>query len=121
MSELKDQHHQVNYIELPAADLAAMKIFYGKVFGWTFQDWGETYVSFDGAGIAGGFDADSDRRPSVDGALVILYSNDLERSLAAVKAAGAKISVPPFSFPGGKRFHFIDPSHNDLAIWTQAE
>lgn len=98
-----------------------MKLFYGSVFGWTFQDWGETYVAIHGAGVEGGFDANSDRKPSTHGALVILNSTDLENTLKAVKDANANISVPIFSFPGGRRFHFIDPSGNELAVWTMGE
>ncbi len=114
-------HHHFNYIELPATDLGAMKAFYGAAFGWTFMDWGDTYVSIHGSGVEGGFDLSKGRRPSVDGALVILYSDNLEDSQAAVEAAGGVISVPAFPFPGGRRFHFRDPSGNELAIWTPGE
>lgn len=113
-------HHHFNYIELAATDIEAMKTFYGSVFGWTFQDWAPTYASIHGAGVEGGMEM-GERKPSRDGTLVILHSNDLEASEAAVKAAGAEISVPIFSFPGGRRFHFIDPSGNELAVWTKTE
>lgn len=96
-----------------------MKTFYGGVFGWTFTDYGPAYAAFHGAGVEGGFDADGGARgPSDQGALVVLCSDDLPASLKAVKAAGANISVPIFEFPGGKRFHFIDPAGNELAVWT---
>ncbi len=115
------QHHSFHYIELPSIDNAAMKAFYGPVFGWTFQDWGETYVAIQGANVDGGFDMASDRKPSDQGALVIIYSKDLEASEEAVKAAGGHITVPIFSFPGGRRFHFKDPSGNELGVWTIVE
>jgi len=118
---MENVHHTFNYIELPATDLVAMKAFYGAAFDWTFQDWGETYVAIYGSGVEGGFDAASDRKPSVNGALVILFSSNLEQSVEAVRAAGARISVETFDFPGGRRFHFIDPSGNELAIWTPME
>ena len=54
------------------------------------------------------------------GPLVVLYSDDLDASLAAVEAAGGEVSTPPFGFPGGRRFHFRDPSGNELAVWTPA-
>ena len=112
-------HHHFNYIELPSTDNGAMKAFYGAVFGWTFQDWGETYVAIQGSGVEGGFDADSGgRKPSNQGALVILYSDDLPASEKAVQAAEGIISVPAYDFPGGRRFHFTDPSGNELAVWT---
>ncbi len=118
---MNQNHHQINYIELVSTDLAASKEFYGKVFGWEFQDWGETYVSFNGAGIDGGFDLNPpNKKPSRDGTLVILYSHDLAASEQAVKDAGGEICIETFEFPGGSRFHFLDPSGNELAIWTTA-
>lgn len=122
MATTANVHHHFNYLEFPARDLKAMKAFYGAAFGWTFTDWGDTYVSIEGAGIQGGFDAATSggqgRQPSNQGALVILYSNDLEASMQAVKDAGGAITVQPFPFPGGRRFHFTDPSGNELAIWA---
>jgi hypothetical protein len=49
---------------------------------------------------------------------VILYSEDLERSVEAVTAAGGTIRQPIYPFPGGWRFHFADPSGNELAVWS---
>ena len=112
---MAENHHHIDYIELPANDVEATKRFYATVFGWTFQDWGPSYVSFDGAGIDGGFDAES--AVSAAGALVVLFSEDLESTLAAVEAAGGSITKPIFSFPGGRRFHFTDPNGNELAVW----
>jgi len=117
---MENVHHHFNYIELPATDLMAMKTFYGEAFGWTFQDWGDTYVAIHGSGVEGGFDGDQKRKPSRSGALVILYSDNLEASLDAVRSAGGEISVEPFPFPGGRRFHFVDPCGNELAVWTPA-
>lgn len=113
-------HHKINYVELKATDLSAMKSFYGSVFGWTFQDWGPDYVSFEGAGIDGGFER-VDSQPSGTGALVIIFSEDLDKSYEAIQAAGAEIATPPFDFPGGSRFHFRDPAGNELAVWTTRE
>lgn len=113
-------HHTINYIEMPTSDIEATKAFYGSAFGWTFQDWAPTYVGFAGAGIEGGFEQDADgRQPSTDGALVILYSADLAASERAVTTAGGTISRPAFDFPGGKRFHFLDPSGNELGVWSE--
>jgi predicted enzyme related to lactoylglutathione lyase len=33
-----------------------------------------------------------------------------------VTAAGGTITVPIFSYPGGRRFHFADPAGNELAV-----
>lgn len=113
-------HHHLNYIELPATNLLAMKGFYGSAFGWEFQDWGNSYVEIRGSGISGGFDASLDgRQPSASGALVIIYSDDLGASEQAIVKAGGVISRLPYGFPGGIRFHFLDPSGNELAVWSQ--
>lgn len=118
---MKNSHNKIHYIELPMIDIAATKAFYGTVFGWTFQDWGPSYVSFHGAGMEGGFTTDGALPSAGSGALVILYSDDLKTSLAAVSAAGATITQDIFSFPGGSRFHFLDPNGNELAVWTYAD
>lgn len=96
-----------------------MKAFYTKAFGWSYQDYGPTYAAITGAGVDGGFDGNAGaRKPSDQGALIVLYSDDIATSEQAVKAAGGRISVEIFDFPGGKRFHFVDPSGNELAVWT---
>lgn len=111
---------RIDYVELPAVDLAAMKAFYGDAFGWTFEDWGPgpDYVSFSDAGLEGGF-RPVESAPPRGGALVILLTDDLEAAEAAVTAAGGAI-VERHEFPGGRRFHFTDPSGNELAVWTKA-
>ena len=106
----------INYVELGVANMAATKEFYGKAFGWSFQDWGDDYVSFAGAGVDGGFRSDAEG--TIGRALIILYSANLEGALERVTAAGGAILKPIFSFPGGRRFHFADPAGNELAIWS---
>ncbi len=114
-----NQHNTINYVEFPATDFATTKQFYSEVFGWTFQDWGDSYMSFSESGIEGGFAAVSEnKRISNDGALVVLYSENLEGTMADIKAAGGSIVDEPISFPGGRRFHFHDPNGNFLAVWS---
>lgn len=110
----------INYIELPMTDNAKTKTFYGSVFGWTFTDWGPEYISFEGAGIDGGFNGESSISASAPGVLVVLYTSNLEQILEDVKAAGAQVLKPIYEFPGGRRFHFQDPNGNELAIWSEA-
>lgn len=122
MTAPKPKHNTINYIELPLKDAAATKKFYGDVFGWTFQDYGPSYIAFSGAeaNIDGGFNGVDDIPPTANaGALVVLFSTDLPATLAAVEAAGGKILKPIFDFPGGKRFHFADPNGNELAVWAE--
>lgn len=113
-------HHGINYIEFSALDLVEAKRFYGLAFGWTFNDYGPEYVgirSLSGEGECGGICTAS--QVLSGGPLVVLYSNNLDHSLASVISAGGKITKEIFSFPGGRRFQFTDPSGNELAVWTE--
>ncbi len=110
---------QIDYIELRVRDIAAMKAFYGAVFGWEFTDYGPDYCEFRDGRLSGGFARN--QPPNPGGPLVILYGADLPALVEAVREAGGKIAKPIFSFPGGERFHFIDPSGYELAVWTKAK
>ena len=112
---------RIDYIELPAVDLAQAKRFYGDVFGWTFVDYGPDYCAFNDGRLDGGFRrVDLFSSSSQNGAaLVVLYADDLEATRSAVTAAGAAILHDIFSFPGGRRFHFLDPNGNELAVWSE--
>lgn len=108
----------IHYIELRSTDIAATKAFYSAAFGWTFSDYGDSYVAFAGAGLDGGFELTTE--PITNGALVILYDEDLLAAQVSIRAAGGTITMETFSFPGGERFHFADPSGNELAVWRQS-
>ncbi len=109
----------IDYVELPAADFAAVDAFYSQVFGWTFESYGPEYHAFKDGNLDGGFYKSSTVSVADDGAaLVIFYASDLEAAEAAIIAAGGSIVKPIFSFPGGRRFQFTDPHGNELAVWT---
>jgi predicted enzyme related to lactoylglutathione lyase len=112
-------HHAIDYIEFAVKDVSEAKRFYAAAFGWTFNDYGPDYAGIQGQGReAGGLRKDADVR--VGGPLVVLYSRTLDDTLRKVKEAGGRIVKEPFSFPGGRRFHFSDPSGNELAVWSEA-
>ncbi len=111
------KHRTIDYIEFVSDDLARTKAFYTAAFGWQFTDYGDDYVAFADGRIDGGFRR-GERVHGECGALVIMYSVDLEGSQAAVEAAGGVVTAPIFPFPGGRRFHFADPSGNVLAVWS---
>jgi predicted enzyme related to lactoylglutathione lyase len=108
---------KIDYVEFPGADLFEVKRFYGEAFGWTFQDYGPAYVAFEGAGVDGGFDGNSDEAPMKP--MVVLFAHDLEAMAERIRAVGGVITRPIFSFPGGRRFHFRDPSGNELGVWSE--
>lgn len=109
----------IDYIELKARDLEAIKKFYNSSFGWVFTDYGPDYVSFSESGVFGGFE--KTKKKIVNGALVVLYHDDLGNIRQSIMDNGGKISKEIFTFPGGRRFHFKDPSGNELAVWSDKE
>jgi predicted enzyme related to lactoylglutathione lyase len=117
-------HHKINYIEFHSTDIERTKKFYGAVFGWAFVDYGPDYVSFQGAGIDGGFVKSEPGNigpggPGKFAPLVVLYSADLAATEIAVRMEGGGVVVPTFEFPGGRRFHFSDGVGNVLAVWSE--
>jgi predicted enzyme related to lactoylglutathione lyase len=114
---MKLQHEQIQYVEFLSRDLAKVKKFYSKSFGWAFTDYGPEYAAFESAYIDGGFTLGEPKRGSI---LVILYSNALEATKEKVEQAGGTITKDIFDFPGGRRFQFTDPDGNELAVWSDS-
>ncbi len=114
------EHEKINYVEFPAKDIEAAKAFFTTVFGWSFVDYGPDYAAFSNEGIDGGF-FKSDFTVSTENgsALIIFYSEELEKTQSKIENAGGKIIKPIFSFPGGRRFHFGDPNGNEYAVWSE--
>lgn len=116
---MTEAHHAISYIELNVADLPAARTFYESAFGWQFNDYGPNYAGIrapDGKGEVGGLNAE--RLPVRGGPLVLLFSDDLVATVAAVEAAGGQLVEGPYDYPGGKRFHFTDPSGNELGVYA---
>lgn len=111
------QHHGIDYIEFTAVDLDRAKAFYSAAFGWEFKDYGPTYCGIQGPNREVGGIAEGEPT-GTGGPLVVLFSHDLDATLTAVKHAGGEIVKATFDFPGGRRFHFADPSGNELAVWS---
>lgn len=117
---MTNQDRTINYIEFSTNNMAATQSFYQKALGWTFVDYGPSYASFIGAGIDGGFAvANKGEHVPAGSPLVVLYASDLEALQRQVETAGGRIIKPTYSFPGGRRFHFLDPADNELAVWSE--
>jgi len=114
-----NEHGKVNYLEFPVKDFESTKTFFSRVFDWKFEDYGPEYCAFSNAGIDGGFfKSDQSSLTSNGAALLVFYSNNLEATLSKVEQSGGEVIKPIFSFPGGRRFHFKEPSGNEFAAWS---
>ena len=111
-----EHDRRIDYLELPATDVARTKRFYIEAFGWKFTDYGPDYTSFEDGRLTGGF-RKSDGI-GMGGPLIVIFATDLAAAEKGVTKAGGRIVKPVFDFPGGRRFHFTDPSGNELAVWS---
>jgi len=112
--DIKNNH--INYIEFKAKDLQKVKEFYTSCFDWVFTDYGPTYIAFSESGLQGGFEKTENE--IVNGVLIVLFHKNLDLIKNKIIKSSGKISKDIFSFPGGHRFHFIYPSGNELAVWS---
>ena len=111
-----DQDRRIDYVEFSTASMEDTKRFYSNVFGWAFTDYGPSYSSFSDGRLNGGFTVVAE--VTAGGPLVVIYVTDLEGLESQVEEFGGKIVRKIFEFPGGRRFHFADPSGNELAAWS---
>ena len=105
---------RINFVELPARNLAAAKTFYGSVFGWDLTDFGPSYSCTLTGDVDLGLQGDASEATAAP--LAVIAVDDLEAAQSAVERAGGVISRPIFAFPGGRRFHFKDPNGLELAV-----
>ena len=115
----KTRYTCIDFIEFPIKsidNLAKTKSFYSSVFGWSYTDWGDDYSDTKDSGVGSGLNADPSHRSKHP--LAVIYVNSIEKSKEAVVSAGGQITRDIFSFPGGRRFHFIDPAGSELAVWS---
>lgn len=113
---MSTKDNQINYVEFKTKDIKKIKEFYAKSFNWTFTDYGPTYTAFSESGLKGGFV--KTENDIVNGALIVLFHKELDYIKNKIIKFGGEISKDIFSFPGGHRFHFIDPAGNELAVWS---
>lgn len=110
---------RIDYVEFPASDLETIEAFYGTAFGWKFTPYGDDYRAFSDGQFDGGFFRSEQKSSTENGAaLVVLYADNLEETCDRVAAQGGVIHREIFSFPGGRRFHFLDPNGNELGVWS---
>ena len=111
---------RIDYVELPSATAHELtRAFYSKAFGWTFADYGPDYSATTTGDVDVGLNGDVEEALSAP--LPVVRVDDVEAAFDAVSKAGGIIAKAIFSFPGGRRFHFIDPSGSELAVWQAVE
>lgn len=113
----------IDYVEISVTDMNAARDFYGAAFGWSFISYGDEY-----SGIRTAAEPESSgdeagglalaKTVTRGGPLVLIFSDDLDDTLERITAAGGSIVRDPYSFPGGRRFHFLDPSGNEFGVWA---
>ncbi|NMH60648.1 VOC family protein [Alteromonas ponticola] len=109
----------INYLEVPTSNIAATKAFFTNVFNWSFTDYGEEYVAFSTAEMEGGFYLSETLSLRANGAaLIVFYTDELEKTQILIEQANGKITEPVFDFPGGRRFHFTEPGGSEFAVWS---
>jgi predicted enzyme related to lactoylglutathione lyase len=108
---------RIDYVELPSATAHELtRAFYSKAFGWEFTAYGPTYAATANGTTDVGLQGDP--ADALSAPLPVVRVDDLETAFDAVSKAGGVIAKAIFSFPGGRRFQFIDPSGNELAVWS---
>ena len=92
---------------------------FSTIFNWEFEDFGLEYTSFKNGSLNGGFYLSKQACVTENGsALIVFYSDNLLQTQSKIISAGGVISKSIFEFPGGCRFHFMDTTGNEFAVWS---
>ena len=90
---------RLDYVELPASDLAATKRFYEDAFGWSMTEFAPTYAATMTGDTDVGLQADATEKPTAP--LPVVQVKDLESALESVERAGVSSSRSVPSQAGG--------------------
>ncbi len=108
-----------NYIELRVADpaeLARTRDFLSEVFGWSYKMWTDEYADTADSGMVSGLSAEQEAATIP---LPAIETDDLEAMYNRVTKAGGVVTQEIWSYPGGRRFNFREPSGNEIAVFTE--
>jgi uncharacterized protein len=109
--------------EIPVLDTNKAKEFYGKVFDWKFQSWGDAddYTLFVAAEDNGGALMKVDKMPAEPAIRVYIDVADIPAILKKVEELGGKTGQPKSEIGGGMGFagSFIDPWGCLIGLWSK--
>jgi predicted enzyme related to lactoylglutathione lyase len=106
---------RISYVELPAAAIGETRAFYEAAFGWALAEFGPSYAATTGGDVDLGLQGDASEATAKP--LICIQTDAIDRAREAVIAAHGHITRDVFAYPGGRRFHFIDPAGNELAVF----
>ena len=118
------------HFEIQADDLERAKAFYGDVFGWTFEDYGQfTGGPYWGVvtgpegepGINGGLMPRAAPAASpgsgATGAVLTMGVEDFDAAAARIEAAGGRVALPKTALTGmAWQGYFVDTEGNTFGI-----
>jgi predicted enzyme related to lactoylglutathione lyase len=124
MDDPRSKHGKFSWNELLTTDPEGAKEFYGKLFGWTTQDWpmdGFNYAIVKaGDTDVGGImpiPPQATGTPPIWGAYVTV--DDIDATAALAEKLGGKVCIPPTDIPTVGRFAVIqDPQGAMLSAIT---
>jgi uncharacterized protein len=114
------EYNGICHVEWESTDLDRSRGFYGGLFGWTFETWGDAteYMLFSApGGIGGGFMKKDAVSPSVTPTVYVLVES-IEAYLPRAASLGGRTSVPKTEIPGMGWFALVnDPDGNTVGLF----
>ena len=106
------------HIEIPAPKFDETIEFYFKVFGWKVEKM-DRYAMFQDGLVGGGFDPDM--KVADGGPNLVIECDDIPTKMTEIENAGGKQTKEKTEIGGGMGFYasFLDPSGNQLSIWSK--
>jgi uncharacterized protein len=109
------------WLDLGTTDLEASKNFYGRLFGWEFEDLGPEAGGYNFARIGGKMvcgigPAQDPAHGSFWG--VVFHTDNTDETVAKAEAAGAKVLTPPMDvMASGRMAVLADTSGAAFSVW----
>ncbi|MCP4541610.1 MAG: hypothetical protein GY832_31140 [Chloroflexi bacterium] len=107
----------IEWLVIPAPNLALAKSFYANVFHFEISDFNDTFAVFKADNISGGLD--SDLVPSTVGTSFSITVSDISQVLEAIVKNGGRILRPKYSLGPNAGFcaKFEDPNGNAYELY----